>query len=534
MSSDMTEGLTGSNLVAGTERADGARFHGRDPRTGADGPLEVAEATSEEVADAARAAREAAEQLATWPLSRRVELLRRAADELDADGDAIRAIGDAESALGDARLKTELARTSNQLRLFADVVEEGRFLEATIDPPDPERIPPRPDLRRWLRPLGPVAVFGASNFPLAFSVPGGDTASALAAGCPVVAKAHPSHPATSERSARAILRAVEAVDGPAGTFSMIHGGVEVGSALVQAPEIAAVGFTGSLGGGRALHDLAARRPIPIPVYAEMSSLNPVFVTAGALAARGDAIADGFVQSMTMGTGQFCTKPGVVVLPDDAHARAFVDRVAAGARDHDGGPLLNANVASALAEQLERTRAIDGVEVLVDGTVETGDGFSARPTVLRVDAARFLAEPGLSAEHFGPVAVLVTGDERDQLTVADQLEGQLTATLHAEEQEAGRLDDLVERLTRLAGRIVFGGFPTGVAVSHAMHHGGPYPATTSALHTSVGSTAIRRFLRPVTYQDAIPALLPAALRDDNPLGIPRQIDGVWTTDAHTDV
>jgi acyl-CoA reductase-like NAD-dependent aldehyde dehydrogenase len=533
MSSDITQGLTGSNLVAGAERADGARFHGRDPRTGADGPLAVAEATAEEIADAARAAGEAAEQLATWPLSRRVELLRHAADELEADGDAIRATGDAESALGDARLKTELTRTSNQLRLFADVVEEGRFLEATIDPPDPDRIPPRPDLRRYLRPLGPVAVFGASNFPLAFSVPGGDTASALAAGCPVVAKAHPSHPATSERSARAILRAVEAVDGPAGTFSMVHGrGVEVGSALVQAPEITAVGFTGSLSGGRALHDLAAQRPTPIPVYAEMSSLNPVFVTARALAARGDTIADGFVQSMTMGTGQFCTKPGVVVLPDNADGQGFADRVAAGARDHDGGPLLNANVASALAEQLETTRALDGVEVLVDGTVETDDGYAARPTVLRVDATRFLAEPRLSAEHFGPVAVLVTGDEQDQLTVADQLEGQLTATLHAEDDEADRLEGLLERLTRLAGRIVFGGFPTGVAVSHAMHHGGPYPATTSALHTSVGSTAMRRFLRPVAYQDAIAALLPPALRDDNPLGIPRQIDGVWTTDAYT--
>jgi len=517
--------LTGANLVGDVERAAGARFSGPNPRTGATGPLAAAEATPEEVADAAREA----VALAALPLDRRAAMLRAVADALDADGEAIKALADEETALGPARLTGELARTSNQLRLFADVVAEGRFLEAIIDPPDADRIPPRPDLRRQLVPLGPVAVFGASNFPLAFSVAGGDTASALAAGCPVVVKANPSHPATSERTARAVRRALTEVGLPAGVLSLVHGeGVEVGAALVQAPEIAAVGFTGSQAGGRALHDLAAARPTPIPVYAEMGSLNPVFVTPGALAARGQDIADGFVQSMTLGTGQFCTKPGVVVLPDTPEAQAFAERVAEAAAGHDGGPLLNARIATTLARQLDVTRTLEGVEVLAEGVVGTDEGYVARPTVLRVTAQRFLDEPGLAAEHFGPVAVLVVGDEAERLAVARALEGQLTAAVHAEAHEHGALGELVATLAERAGRLVFDGYPTGVAVTDAMHHGGPYPATTSPLHTSVGSTAIRRFLRPVAYQGAPRALLPPALHDENPLGIPRQVDGTWTS------
>ncbi|QBI18419.1 aldehyde dehydrogenase (NADP(+)) [Egibacter rhizosphaerae] len=529
MSTEGIEALTGANLVADRERAEGARFRGPDPRTGGEGPLAVAEATSGEVADAVAAAVEAAPVLAAWTPQRRAEVLRGLADALDADGEAIIAVADIETALGRARLSTELARTSNQLRLFADVVAEGRYLEATIDAPNPDVVPPRPDLRRQLVPLGPVAVFGASNFPLAFSVPGGDTASALAAGCPVVAKAHPSHPATCERTARALRAALTDAGAPPGSLSMVHGqGVEVGSALVEAPGIAAVGFTGSRAGGRALHDLAAQRDVPIPVYAEMSSLNPVFVTDGALAARGEEIADGFLQSMTMGTGQFCTKPGVLVLPDSAEGASFAERVAEQAGAHAGGPLLNGRIASALAEQLARTRAIDGVEVLAAGEVTERDGFAARPTVLRVPAERFLAEPDLAAEHFGPMAVLVTASPSEQITVAASLEGQLTATVHTEEDEADKITELVEELTRMAGRVVCNGYPTGVAVTHAMHHGGPYPATTNPLHTSVGSTAIRRFLRPVAYQTAPQALLPPALRDENPLDLPRLLDGAWTT------
>lgn len=529
MTSETIAELTGANLVGAAERRGGTRFAGPNPRTGEAGPLVVAEATSEEVAEAAREAARAAPVLAGLPLDRRAQMLRAVADALDADGEAIKAIADEETALGQARLTTELARTSNQLRLFADVVADGRFLEATIDPPDPDRIPPRPDLRRQLVALGPVAVFGASNFPLAFSVAGGDTASALAAGCPVVVKAHPSHPATSERTARAMRQALADAGAPAGTLGLLQGeGVEVGAALVQAPEIAAVGFTGSHAGGRALHDLAAARPTPIPVYAEMGSVNPLFVTQGALAARGDDIADGFLQSMTMGTGQFCTKPGVVVLPDSAEAQSLATRLAEAAATHQGGPLLNERIATSLRRQLDVTRTLDGVEVLADGIVETGDGYAARPTVLRVTAQRFLAEPQLAAEHFGPVAVLVVGDEEERLAVARSLEGQLTAAVHAEADEHDGLDELMAILTDRVGRIVFDGYPTGVAVTHAMHHGGPYPATTSPLHTSVGSTAIRRFLRPVAYQSAPRELLPPALRDDNPLGIPRQVDGAWTS------
>jgi NADP-dependent aldehyde dehydrogenase len=525
-----TETPTGANLVAGADRSQGTEhFHGTDPRTGTPRGIEFTEATPAEVREAASAAREAFEVLATWTGTRRAAMVRRIADALDDAGDSLVACADAESALGEGRLTGELARTTAQLRAFADLVERGEELEAIIDPADPDATPPRPDLRRMLVPIGPVAVFGASNFPLAFSVPGGDTAAALAAGCPVVIKAHPSHPETSERCARLIHEACDAEGAPPGTVSMLHGGASVGSALVTDPDIAAVGFTGSQQAGRALHDAAAARPEPIPVYAEMSSLNPVFVTSAALAARGDAMAEDYLGSMTMGTGQFCTKPGIVFVPDDEHGVAFGDRLAEAARREDPGPLLNARIQQGLDEQLTATRSVDGVEVLAEGSIGDGDGFSAAPTVLRTDVQRFLSEPQLAEEHFGPVTLVVSCGRDDYVAVAQNLEGTLTATIHAEAHD----EDLVARLTaslrERAGRIVFNGYPTGVAVTHAMHHGGPYPATTNALHTSVGTTGIRRFLRPVCYQAMPKALIPPPLADDNPLNIRRKVAGTWSTD-----
>lgn len=521
---------TGANLVAGEDRSAGSeRFHGTDPRTGAPREIAFTEATPTEVREAAAAARAAFAVLATWSGARRGAMVRRIADTLDSAGDTLVATADAESALGEGRLVGELARTTAQLRAFADLVEQGEDLEAIIDPADPDATPPRPDLRRMLVPIGPVAVFGASNFPLAFSVPGGDTAAALAAGCPVVIKAHPSHPETSERCARLIHEACHAEGAPPGTVSMLHGGPSVGSALVTDPDIAAVGFTGSQQAGRALYDAAAARAEPIPVYAEMSSLNPVFVTSNALATRGASVAEDYLGSMTMGTGQFCTKPGIVFVPDDEHGVAFGDRLAEGARRQGPGPLLNARIQQGLDEQLAATRSVDGVEILAEGAIGEGDGFSAAPTVLRTDVQRFLSEPQLTEEHFGPVTLVVSCAHDDYLTVAQNLEGTLTATIHAETDD----QELVTRLTGIlrerAGRILFNGYPTGVAVTHAMHHGGPYPATTNALHTSVGTTGIRRFQRPVCYQAMPKELLPPPLADENPLNIRRKVAGAWTTD-----
>jgi acyl-CoA reductase-like NAD-dependent aldehyde dehydrogenase len=423
------------------------------------------------------------------------------------------------------------ARTTGQLRFFADIVAEGSYAEAVIDPADPDA--GRPDVRRVLVPLGPVGVFGASNFPFAFSVAGGDTAAALAARCPVVYKAHPSHPGTDELAARALTAAVAEVGAPPGTFSLIQGtSNEVGEALTLAPEIRAIGFTGSLRAGRALHELGATRDEPIPVYAEMGSLNPVFVTRGALRDRGEEIAEGLVGSMTMGTGQFCTKPGLVFVPTGEAGDRFVAAVGDRLAERGDGPLLNERIRDAFTAQLAATSDLDGVEAVVAGASGDEGGFRCAPSLLTVDAATFTAEPALSEEHFGPVSIIVRHDPAEAVELAAGLDGSLTATIHAQPDEHDEVRALQATLAEVAGRIVHDGYPTGVAVTYAMHHGGPYPATTTDLHTSVGATAIRRFLRPVAFQDTPDDLLPEALRDDNPRGIVRLVDGALTRDAVT--
>ena len=528
--STSTQQLTGANLIAGQERpGEGASFRAVDPRTGKQGDVEFREASGTQIAEAAAAAAEAFEITRNYPSARIAQLLRAVADRIEGLGDQLLDVADWETALGHTRLTGERARTCNQLRAFADVVEEGSYLDVIIDPADPQSTPPRPDLRRMQIPIGPVAVFGASNFPLAFSVPGGDTAAAFAAGCPVVVKAHPSHPGTSELCGRAIVAAVRDVDAPAGMFSLVHGtSADVGGAVVTAPQIKAVGFTGSQRAGRALYDLAADRDEPIPVYAEMGSLNPTFVTAAALASRGEEIADGFVGSMTMGTGQFCTKPGLVFVSDDAGGKAFADAVAERISSLEAAPLLNERIREGLGEQLAKTTAVKGVETLAGGIDTGGDGFTCAPTALATDLETFLESPELSEEHFGPVSIVVRcSSDKDLVTAAAHLHGHLTATIHGEESDFDHVGDLQSVLREKAGRVLWNGYPTGVSVTHAMHHGGPYPATTNAAHTSVGSTAIRRFLRPVTYQNTPQALLPPALRDDNPLGIRRLVDGEWT-------
>ncbi len=506
--------MRGTNLIAGEDSAQGgSTFTASDPRTGEKGEVGFVEATADEVARACEAAAAASATYGFADRSTRAQLLRAIAADLEAAGDVIVETADRETGLGAGRLEGELGRTTGQLRMFADHIEDGSHLDVIIDPADPGS--GRPDLRRMQVPLGPVAVFGASNFPLAFSVAGGDTASALAAGCPVVVKGHPSHPGTSEVVGRVIAAAVDAADLDAGVFSLVQGsGNAVGEALVIHPDVAAVGFTGSLAGGRAIFDLAADREVPILVYAEMGSLNPLFVTSAAVSERGGEIAAGYVDSATSGTGQFCTKPGLAFVPDGEDADAFEEAVAAALGDAELGCLLNAGIAERFSEQTAASAAREGVTVVATCEAETDRGLRAAATVLSVSAEDLFAQPELLEEHFGPFSIVVRCEGLDgMVAAARRLSGNLAAAVHA--QPGDEIEQLVEVLTRKVGRVVFDGFPTGVAVTDAMHHGGPYPATTSVLHTSVGTTAIRRFLRPVVYQDAPTELLPEELGDARP-------------------
>ena len=508
-------------------------FQAHDPRTGA--VLQTyTDATDRQIAAACAAARDAFPALRDDAV--RAELLRAVARRLRDAGDELHDICELETGLPRARLEGELERTCVQLELMADAAAEGSHVAAIIDTADPEApIAPRPDLRRMLVPLGPVAVFGASNFPYAFSVAGGDTASALAAGCPVVVKGHPSHPGTSEQVAACVTAAVAELELPAGMFSLVHGASShVGEQLARAEQIEAIGFTGSLLGGRALFDVAASRDRPIPVYAEMGSVNPTVISPGALRARGVAIAEGLTASITGGTGQFCTKPGVVLVPAGADGDAFADDVAGRLGQVEAAPLLNARIQSALSAalaDLDRDPDVKRLGSASDATDDGGGGgYLQVPVLYAVDATAATRRPQLLEEHFGPTALMIRYDGLDSaLSVIDSLGGQLTGTLHSESDELESLRPVVAALEGLAGRVIFNGFPTGVAVTRAMHHGGPYPATT-APHTSVGTTAIRRFQRPVTWQNAPAELLPAALRDANPLGIWRLVNGELTRDA----
>jgi acyl-CoA reductase-like NAD-dependent aldehyde dehydrogenase len=516
-------------------------FRAFDPRSGRAGDVEFEEATLDDVR---RAVVRAARAFEAWRPSAaaspersrgadRATFLRRAADRLEAARSALLSTADAETGLGAPRLNGELDRTTAQLRAFADVAGEGSYVEAIISPADSSAKPtPRPDVRRMLVPIGPVAVFTPSNFPLAFGVAGGDTASALAAGCPVIVKGHPSHPGTSDLCARELQAAAAESGAPDAVIQLLQArGLEAARALVTAPEIQAIAFTGSLAAGRAIHDLAASRPHPVPVYAEMGSLNPVFIGPGALAARSAQIADGLANSITLGTGQFCTKPGVVFVPStDAPPRAFAASIAERVAEREPGVMLNPQLHASLAEKLERTRALPGVEVF-DPPTAAGSGLVRPGIVMTTDLETFDAMPALREEHFGPVSLIVRCPSPESLIdVAAGLEGSLTATIHADPVDHEWASQLAARLTDKAGRIVWNGYPTGVAVVWGMQHGGPYPATTCPGHTSVGATSIRRFLRPVAFQNTPDALLPEALQAANPLGIQRLVDGRWTREA----
>ncbi|MFJ8568692.1 aldehyde dehydrogenase (NADP(+)) [Streptomyces sp. NPDC093514] len=497
-----------------------------DPRTGKQREQVAVEATPQEVDEAVRAAHATRGALAD--ATARAAFLRTAAALLDEAAAHVIEAADAETALGPGRLTGELARTTGQLRAFADAVDAGAYLDIRIDRADPALSPPRPELRRYKVPLGVVAVYAASNFPLAFSVPGGDTASALAAGCPVVVKAHPDHPATSELCASLLRRAAVATGLPAEVVSVVHG-FDAGLELIRHPLVAAAGFTGSIRGGRALFDAAAARPVPIPFHGELGSLNPVVVTPAAAAERAEEIGSGLAGSVTLGVGQFCVKPGLVLVPEGPDGDRVADGLTKALGETEPGVLLDHRMRENFVSGVRERAALPGVDAPV--TPGSGGEHTVGAGYLTVRAENLLeggAYDLLLEECFGPVTVVVRYADQDQAgAVLGRLGGNLSATLQLSAAETegapGPAAELIGQVTGLAGRIVVNGWPTGVAVAPAQHHGGPYPAATSH-STSVGGTAIERWLRPVAYQSVPDALLPAELRDANPLGLPRQVTG----------
>ncbi|MFG2486629.1 aldehyde dehydrogenase (NADP(+)) [Streptomyces virginiae] len=497
-----------------------------DPRTGKQREQVAVEATPQEVDEAVRAAHAARGALADATV--RAAFLRAAAALLDESAAHVIEAADAETALGPGRLTGELARTTGQLRAFADAVDAGAYLDIRIDRADPTLSPPRPELRRYKIPLGVVAVYSASNFPLAFSVPGGDTASALAAGCPVVVKAHPDHPATSELCASLLRRAAALTGLPAEVVSVVHG-FDAGLELIRHPLVAAAGFTGSIRGGRALFDAAAARPVPIPFHGELGSLNPVVVTPAAAAERAEEIGAGLAGSVTLGVGQFCVKPGLVLVPDGLDGDRVTGELTKALGETEPGVLLDHRMRENFVSGVRERAALPGVDAPV--TPGSGGEHTVGAGYLTVRAGQLLeggAYDVLLEECFGPVTVVVRYADQDEAgAVLGLLGGNLSATLQLSAAETegapGPATELIGQVTGLAGRIVVNGWPTGVAVAPAQHHGGPYPAATSH-STSVGGTAIERWLRPVAYQSVPDALLPAELRESNPLGLPRQVTG----------
>lgn len=527
--------LHGLSLVAGAKTTHrGTAFRALNPATGETLAPDFHEASEQEATGAMAAAAAAfAEYRRTSP-EVRAAFLEQIAAGIEALGDALVNRAVAETGLPPARITGERGRTCGQLRLFAQVMREGSWVDARIDTALPARQPlPRPDIRRMLVPLGPVVVFGSSNFPLAFSTAGGDTASALAVGCPVVVKAHRAHPGTGELVAGAIAQAAARAGVPAGVFSMLHGsGATLGQDLVRHPATAAVGFTGSHAAGRALFDVAARREKPIPVFAEMSSLNPVFLLPKALRTRGEALATGLTESFTLGAGQFCTKPGLVFAVRGAATDAFLAQLATRVAASGCGTLLGTDIRKAFEANRGQVLGIEGVRVLAESAAASEAGrVAARPSVAVTDARRFIAAPQLATEAFGPFTLVVLADDMQQLLACVRaLPGQLTATVHGTDADLAGAVELFDAAAQCAGRVIVNGFPTGVEVCAAMNHGGPYPATSDARHTSVGTAALLRFVRPVCYQGFADALLPPELRDTNPRGILRLVDGQFTRDA----
>ncbi|WP_433740728.1 aldehyde dehydrogenase (NADP(+)) [Pseudomonas putida] len=522
--------ILGHNYIGGQRSAlGGVKLHSVDAETGEALPYDFLQATPEEVDAAAKAAAVAYPTYRSLSAERRAQFLDAIADELDALGDEFVTVVCRETALPAARIIGERSRTSGQMRLFANVLRRGDFYGARIDRALPERQPlPRPDLRQYRIGLGPVAVFGASNFPLAFSTAGGDTAAALAAGCPVVFKAHSGHMATAEQVADAILRAAQKTTMPAGVFNMIYGG-GVGEALVKHPAIQAVGFTGSLKGGRALCDMAAARAQPIPVFAEMSSINPVIVLPQALQERTETIARGLSASVVQGCGQFCTNPGLVIGIRSPQFTAFLKQLADLMADQPAQTMLNAGTLGSYGKGLQKLLEHPGIEHLAG---QPQSGRQAQPQLFKADVSLLIeGDEVLQEEVFGPATVVVEVVDQAQLNTAlNGLRGQLTATIIGEPADFAQFGELTALLEQKVGRILINGYPTGVEVCDSMVHGGPYPATSDARGTSVGTLAIGRFLRPVCLQNYPDSLLPDALKNANPLRIQRLVDGKPSREA----
>lgn len=515
--------IIGSQAVKGAHPS--AASQAQNPASGETLEPTYAEVSEAQLNDAVAQAQAAFPAYRKCSGEERAGFLRAIAEEIEARADALAERGPLETGLPEGRIRMETGRTCGQLRLFASLVEDGSWVDARIDHADPDRQPiPKPDVRSMLQGLGPVAVFCASNFPLAFSVAGGDTASALAAGCPVIVKAHHSHPGLAELVGQAVRAAAQRTGMPEGVFSLLFGGGRsVGATLVQHPSIKAVGFTGSLSGGRALMDLAAARPEPIPVYAEMGSLNPVFVLPQAMKERGNAIAEGLSGSVTLGVGQFCTCPGLVVAAAGADTEAFAQTLSAKQEEAAPAVMLNGGIHAAYESRLSELKSHAAVQTLA--SPEAQSSCLGDPALFNVAAKDFLGDAVLSAEVFGPSTTLVTYHSPDELrALAEGLEGHLTGTLHGTDEDLANHRELIEILETKVGRLIVNGFPTGVEVCHAMVHGGPYPATADGRSTSVGTQAIFRFTRAIAYQGFPESQLPAELQDANPLGIARLEDG----------
>jgi 2,5-dioxopentanoate dehydrogenase len=489
------------------------------------------EASMAEIADAVEKAANAFKVYRNKSGHDKAQFLETIGEEIMALGDVLLKRCMDETGLPEARLTGERARTVNQLKLFAQTLREGSWVNARIDTAEPERKPlAKPDVRSIYRALGPVGIFGASNFPFAFSVAGGDTVSALAAGCTVVVKAHPAHPGTCELVGRAIQRAIQKSGMPEGTFSMVHGqSTDVGLAIVKHPGIKAIGFTGSFKGGKAIFDEANKRDVPIPVYAEMGSTNPVFILPGILKEKREAIAKDLAASVTQGVGQFCTNPGLVLVQKSDDGAVFKESLAKSVSEVPSGVMLSAGIQSNFKRGLEKLKKSNGVAMIAQGKQE-GDGHRGTPSLLEATAEAFLRDHTLEEEVFGPSTLLITASSREEvIRAAEKLGGHLTATVHGTEKDLSEYKDLIQILEQKVGRLIFNGYPTGVEVCHSMVHGGPFPATSDSRTTSVGTAAIFRFARPVCYQGFPAAMLPDELKDGNPMKIWRLVNGDWRKD-----
>jgi 2,5-dioxopentanoate dehydrogenase len=524
--------LHGQSIIAGkVTPSDGAPFHATNPATGEPLPTAFHEAPASHADAALRAADACFDEFRAKSPKERAAFLEAIAANIEALGDALLQRANAETGLPMARVTGERGRATGQARLFGQLIRDGSWVEARIDRAIPDRAPmPKPDIRRMMVPVGPVVVFGASNFPLAISVAGTDTVSALGAGCPVVVKAHPGHPGTCEMIATAIVKAAEETGMPAGVFSIVHGkGNDIGLALVKHPLTQAAAFTGSLRGGRALFDAAAARPNPIPFYGELGSVNPVFLLPGALKERAPQIAENFLGSLTMGVGQFCTNPGIVFGLQGADLTTFVDKTASLVKAWAPSSMLHGGICASYQSGLDRIGSVPGVKLVAKSNVDAkAEAAQASAALYSTDAATFEANETLREEVFGPASVVTHCGSKEELErIAESFDGQLTAAIHGTVEDLKENARLIRILERKVGRIIFNGFGTGIEVCPSMHHGGPYPAATHSFFTSIGTAAIYRFVRPVCYQGFPDECLPEPIQNKNPSAAWRMVDGKIT-------